>query len=173
MFKVNLKWAKEIYRFDWWIGKGKSTQNEKKANSDPEVKSYIRAKRQTNNLPDCWDTRWIPKIKNWKHRSKVKHQYDKHKINSVEANAFYNNAAIRQQLLFDLRSGDWIQVQAYSGCRTYYHVYDYDRFEMAEKLVEEGLVEPMYKTITWDFDDFGTIITRSKQELIAIRLKTI
>ena len=82
-----LKKAKKFLR-DFFSDLGTyKTYKEKRDNSDPETKQYVRAKRREDNLPDGYtNTKWIKKIKDksWKARCKKRHQYDKHKKTEKE-----------------------------------------------------------------------------------------
>ena len=76
-----LKFAKEIVRIGGWISEH-GNQSEIRNACDPEVKEFIRPKRNKNHLP-CYDntgTRFIDisKFKSWKGRAKVKHQWESH-----------------------------------------------------------------------------------------------
>ena len=82
-----LKKAKKILRDFFGFTGTYKTYKEKKDNSDPEAKPYVRPKRRSNNLIDGFtDTKWIKKVndKSWKTRCKKKHQYDKHQLSEKE-----------------------------------------------------------------------------------------
>lgn len=76
-----MKKAKPIYRYDMWMGtKSFASAWEKSISQDSMHKPYVRNKRTKPNLPDNWkDTKRLKKYKSWKHRSKKKYQWEKHK----------------------------------------------------------------------------------------------
>lgn len=54
------------------------TTNELRANSIPEYKEYIRAKRKKGNLPTVYDDIPICRQRSWKEKTKERHQWAKH-----------------------------------------------------------------------------------------------
>ena len=84
-----MKIAKPVYRVDdFWIGqKSFSGTREKSLAQDEMHKPYVRAKRNSNHLPDDWDdTKFIHREKSWKHRVKKRHQWMKHIMTLSEWN---------------------------------------------------------------------------------------
>jgi len=62
------------YKSYWKTLRSFKTMSERRCNSDPEYKPFIRAKRK--NLPDAWnDEKPINREKTWKARSRVKRQW--------------------------------------------------------------------------------------------------
>ena len=56
-------------------GKKAFSNSREKARWD-EDKEYVRSSRCPNNLPDAWDdTKFLPRYKGWKHRTKVHRQF--------------------------------------------------------------------------------------------------
>jgi len=79
-----MKIAKPVYRFDRWIGDKRCCQREKALSQDEMHKPFVRPKRNKNNLPDSWDTKWIKRRKSWKHRVKKKKQWMPHIMSVFE-----------------------------------------------------------------------------------------
>jgi len=57
--------------------------------ADPEIKKYVRAKRNINNLPDPWDTQFISIQKCWKWRCRKAKQWMKHKLSLTEVEDYH------------------------------------------------------------------------------------
>ena len=170
-----MKLSKLIYIIDRWARRF-SSKREKALSLDEDHKKYIRAKRNKNHLPDSWsDTRWIPKIKSWKNRSKVSHQYEKHVQSEFELNTFYDNIKLKQDFLFKLKT-----LYNKDGIGWYYFV-DKDEakwfnpqikdfYSIAIELCEEGLVIGDIIYNTWTFVDFGKEKTFYKKILLKCRI---
>ena len=81
-----MKQAKAVYRYELWCSNyAIGGKYEKSLSDDSEHKPYVRAKRNKNNLPDPWDnTKPLPMFKSWKHRSKCRKQWMKHKVSLNE-----------------------------------------------------------------------------------------
>jgi hypothetical protein len=181
------KKAKEWIRCGLFIGHLKSTMREKRLSADQEQQEFIRGKRNINHLPNSWDTQWIKRPKkSWKEKSKNKHQYDKvyHTLSEkVNDHSKLNEKFEEEQFLFLLKNrykDNW-----------YYFYYAQDKnekidlnslysisyknlwYEVAERLVKEDKLEVIYYTHTWDFNNFGIVETRTRNFIIAVRLKKI
>ena len=179
------KRAKEWIRNGLFIGHLKSTMKEKRRSADIEEQQFIRGKRNVNHLLNSWDTQWIRRPrKSWKEKSKNKHQYDpvyhtlKEKVND---HGKLNEKFEEEQFLFLLKNrykDDW-----------YYFYYTQDKnekidlnslysisyknswYEVAKRLVKKDKLEVIYYTHTWDFNNFGIVETRTKNFIIAVKLK--
>ena len=161
-------YSKKIYKFfnDFWIIHV-HIYKELKASSDNENKKYIRASRNTKNLPNTYNTQWIKKIKSWKHRSKKHHQYETHKMSKGELNAFYNNMFDQQELLFilsKLKEDEWYEVE--SEDRKILTPY----YDAAKALYEAGLVDGECIELSWEFDYFGTSEIYKQNVLLRITM---
>lgn len=53
------------------------TTAERRANSNPEVKDFVRAKRRGKNLPNSWDDYRVCVQKTWKERHKTRYRVGK------------------------------------------------------------------------------------------------
>lgn len=156
-----MKIAKLIYKFDIWV-RHFSCKKEKALSLDEDHKQYIRAKRNKNHLPDSWtDTRWISKIKSWKNRSKVKHQYEPHVQSEYELNYFFNNLKLKQDFLFKLKTLynkdgiGWYFFTDKENLKTF-NPSEKDYYDIAIELCEEGLAIGDIIINSWTFIDFGT-----------------
>lgn len=161
MFKL----AKEIFRINKHVG-NYSTIQEKRINLDEMHKPYVRSKRKSKNLPDSYsNTRWIHRIKNWKHKSKVKHQWEKHKKTLTELDICENNKALKNEFLYILKTkykNSWYEFNFINNDYYYY---------IAVDLVNENKLEGKFIIKTWNFNDFNILKTYSRKILIAVKLK--
>ena len=161
MFKL----AKEIFRINKHVG-NYSTIQEKRISLDEIHKPYVRSKRSCNNLPDSYsNTRWIHRIKNWKHKSKVKHQWEKHKKTLTELDICENNKALKNEFLYILKTkykNSWYEFNFLNNDFYYY---------IAVDLVNENKLEGKFIIKTWNFNDFNILKTYSRKILIAVKLK--
>lgn len=173
-----LKLAKEIFRFPKWTRSYSSIQ-EKRLSLDEMHKPFIRKKRSFNNLPDCWtNTRWIHRFGNcsWKKRSKVKHQWEKHKKTLTELDICEKNKAKKEQFLFLLKTkykNSWYYFKFTENVRKKnYDFYSNEiNYSIANELVNENILEGKFYLKTWEFIDFGEKKVFSKKILIAVKLK--
>ena len=161
MFKL----AKEIFRINKYAGNYSSIQ-EKRISLDEMHKPYVRSKRSCKNLPDSYThTRWIHRIKNWKHKSKVKHQWEKHKKTLTELDICENNKALKNEFLYILKTkykNSWYEFNFLNNDFYYY---------IAVDLVNENKLEGKFIIKTWNFNDFNILKTYSRKILIAVKLK--
>lgn len=161
MFKL----AKEIFRINKYAGNYSSIQ-EKRISLDEMHKPYVRSKRKSKNLPDSYThTRWIHRIKNWKHKSKVKHQWEKHKKTLTELDICENNKALKNEFLYILKTkykNSWYEFNFLNNDFYYY---------IAVDLVNENKLEGKFIIKTWNFNDFNILKTYSRKILIAVKLK--
>ena len=168
MFKL----AKEIFRINKHVGNYSSIQK-KRISLDEMHKPYVRSKRSCKNLPDSYThTRWIHRIKNWKHKSKIKHQWEKHKKTLNELDICENNKALKNQFLYILKTkykNSWYEFIYLNDTNLWsYDVY----YSIAIELVQDGILEGKFFNKTWNFEDFGILKTYSKKILIAVKLKS-
>lgn len=161
-------YPKKIYKFfnDIWV-RHIHIYKELKESSDLENKKYIRASRNRNNLPNTYNTQWIKKIKNWKHRSKKQHQYEKHKLSKGELNYYYNYMDDQQELLFilsKLKEDEWYEVETEDQkvLTCYYNA--------AKALYESGIVDGECIELSWEFNYFGTTEIYKQNILLRIRM---
>ena len=165
------KLAKFIFRRGWYVGSGIKTYNERKKGCDSEIQQYIRPKRSYKNLPDNWtDTHLIKLDKSWKKRSKVRHQWEKHKLSKFEQDELYDNYTFtKQQLLFKLSKKSVIYICDLNS--ESFRPVDYTIYNAAEQLVKDDIVDPIYEIKTWTFNDFGQDQIHTRQILIGIKAK--
>lgn len=165
-----LKFAKEIVRIGGWISKH-GNQSEIRDACDPEVKEFIRAKRNKNHLP-CYDntgTKFIDisKFKSWKGRAKVKHQWESHNKTKEELNKYENYKWDKDQLLYKLQqecpNNEWYEVplrkyrrtthlrklengELYSERKGYAYTYaDYYEGNAIDELIKDDKLDVEYK----------------------------
>lgn len=82
-----MKLARAVLRAGEWYRLRRNIIGEKRLSADPEIKQYIRAKRNTKNLPDPYgDTQPIKIQKSWKWRCNKLKQWIKHKLSYSEKN---------------------------------------------------------------------------------------
>ena len=164
MIVMPLKLGKLFLRFGN-ICSRYGSHREKHLAVDEMHKPYIRAKRNISNLPDTYTrTRWIPIIKNWKHRAKVNHQWEKHKISNEEADKFDKYGSEKNKLLSLLNAlppDEWLYIK-------HYVCYEYSA---ALDMVINDEVEGYFETWQNKFNDFGVKKIYAGTELIAIRKK--
>lgn len=156
-----LKFAKEIVRFGGWVSKHRN-QSEIRDACDPEVKEFIRAKRNKNHLPcyDNTDTRWIDisKFKSWKGRAKVKHQWESHNKTKDELNEYENYKWDKDQFLYKLQqectNNEWYKIylkkfkyeKIGSEPEVYGYTYtNYDEGKVIDELIKENKLDVEYK----------------------------
>lgn len=171
-----MKLSKLIYRIKKWT-RNFSHKKEKSLCDDSEHKFFIRAKRNKNHLPDSWThTRWIPRFKSWKNRSKVKHQYEKHKLSDYELDTFYENLKIKQNLIYKLitlykKDGiGWLEFSELESNRYIMSDINVNYYLVAFNLCEEGILIGEYIIHTWTFFDFGKEQTYTKKFLKRCRI---
>ncbi len=164
MISMKLKLGKLFLRLDNMCSRYGS-HREKQLAVDEMHKPYVRAKRSITNLPDTYlRTRWIPIVKNWKHRAKVKHQWEKHKISNEEADKFdkYGSEKIKlRSLLNALPPNEWFYIKEYC-------CYEYSA---AMEMIINDEVEAYFETSQNEFIDFGVKKIYTGTQLIAIRNK--
>lgn len=179
------KKAKEWIRCGLFVGHLKSTMREKRLSADQEQQEFIRGKRNINHLPNSWDTQWIKRPrKSWKEKSKNKHQYDKvyHTLSEkVNDRNFLKEKFDEEEFLFLLRNrykDKWYYFY-YNEDKNgkidlndlYKISYNNDWYDVADRLVKAGRIDAQLYTHTWDFDNFGIIERRSRNFIIAVKLK--
>lgn len=156
-----LKFAKEIVRIGGWVSKY-GNQSEIRDACNPEVKEFIRAKRNKNHLP-CYDktgTRWIDisKFKSWKGRAKVKHQWESHNKTKDELNGYENYKWDKDQFLYKLQqecpNNEWYEIhlkkfkyeKIASEPEVYGYTYtNYDEGKVIDELIKENKLDVEYK----------------------------
>ncbi len=63
---------------NWWkFWRRPKTRNEIKQNNDPEIKEFVRAKRNKNNMVTAWDDNPISQSRSWKDNTKKRHSWEK------------------------------------------------------------------------------------------------
>lgn len=170
-----MKLAKLIYRVDLWT-RHFSSKKEKALNYDDNHKNHTRAKRNKNHLPDSWtNTTWIPKIKSWKSRSKVNHQYDNHILSDYELNTFYDNLKLKQEFLFKLKTlyyKDDIGWYYFSDPENiqYYCPSEKNYYDIALELCEEGIIIGDLYIKSWTFNDHGIDKIYTQKTLLKCRI---
>jgi hypothetical protein len=180
------KKAKEWIRNGLSIGRFKSVMEEKRLSADLEQQEFIRGKRNLNHLPDSWNTQWIKRPKkSWKEKSKNKHQYDQvyhtlsEKVRGI--NFELRDKFEENEFLFLLKTkfkNDWYYfyyAQDKNGkidLKDLYSIsFENSWYEVSERLIKADKLEAIYYTHTWDFDNFGIIERRTKNFILAVRLK--
>ena len=159
-----LKFAKEIVRIGGWISEH-GNQREIRDACDPEVKEFIRPKRNKNHLP-CYDntgTRFIDisKFKSWKGRAKVKHQWESHNKTKDELNRYENYKWDKDQFLYKLQkecpNNEWYKIplikledgELYSERKGYAYTYEnYEEGYVIDELIKDDKLEVEYKEWT-------------------------
>lgn len=71
------KMGRHCPQFDKFIRTRDCCMTERRLSVGDEHKPYVRPKR-FNDLPDSWDTQFIPRIKSWKHRARKRKQWMAH-----------------------------------------------------------------------------------------------
>lgn len=127
-----------------------SSYQEKKLSVSEEHKPYVRSKRNLKNLPNSYtDTRWIPKIKSWKHASKAKHQYEKGTEAKAEVEAikdpWYEEKLILRYKLSKLKPDEWL----------YINVSDRSARFAANEMLLANEIEGFYEVTVNEFYDFN------------------
>ena len=160
---MKLKLGKLFLRIDAWVS-GYDSHREKKFAASDEHKPYIRPARSLKHLPNGYThTRWIPKVKNWKHRSKVKHQWEKHKISYYENDKFNRYDNEQKEVFYHLsklKNDDWLYVKY--GSELYY---------AALQLVLTNKIEGYFTCAKHEFDNFGVKEVNYSVTLTHIRNK--
>jgi len=84
--KVKLKIARPVPEFEIYHTRKWCDKNERQKCVSKEHKPYIRGKRGKAQQPNSYDTQWIDTVslKSWKHTSRKKKQWMKHKISKSE-----------------------------------------------------------------------------------------
>lgn len=154
---LKLKLSKIAWRIKKYSRKARASKREFSL-AQSEHKEYVRAKRNIHNLP-CFEntgTQWIKRIKNWKHRAKVSHSWEKHEISKQEDEVIYNDQMIRNEIFYNLsklKDGEW------------YPFYDKHEFNhVVSQLIIEKKIEPLYKFVKDSNLNYGVIT------LIGIRI---
>lgn len=144
---MKLKLGKLFLRINSWVS-GYDSHKEKKLAVSEDHKPYIRAKRNIHNLPDGYTrTRWIKKIKNWKYRSKVGHQWEKHKVTYYEQDKYDPDENAKAEILYQLsklKKDEWLYID--SGSEFHYY---------ALKMVMNNEIEGYFTCTKNEFDNFG------------------
>lgn len=167
--------SKEIYRINRWV-RHLTTHQEKKESVNAESKGLIRAKRNFKNIPDAYtNTRWIKKLKSWKHQYKTPHQYDQHRKQIPE------ELQEEQDLLFMLEKkykDTWYNfdydLEALKTDKLYdvYNtVYNNHWYRPAERLIKKGKLEAKYYTITAVWNHFFEKKVKTHKFITQIKLK--
>lgn len=158
------KQAKSHWRYNKSVGHYGSHREAKLAITEEHL-PYIRAKRRYKKLPNYTSTgtRWIKKIKSWKDRAKVEHQWEKHIISYQENNLFYNCKNIQDNILYKLyKTNDWIYINNNQDNLSY---------KAIKYLVYNNIVDAIINTYkAWRYNQQYNI-PRSFFIIKAIRLK--
>jgi len=127
-----MKTAKPVVTLDHWIGRQSCCMTEHRKSCDKEIKPYIRPKRQHKLLPDSWETKWIcvRRYRNWKHRCKKKHQWEKHKQTPNEIKRVTGYFP-EKYLLYLYGHKRWVEV-------------DFEHQDQVQELIDKGKLKGVY-----------------------------
>ena len=177
------KLAKEIVRLGKWV-RHYGNNKEIRDATDPETKNFIRPKRNVNHLP-CYDntgTRFIDisKFKNWKNRSKVKHQWEDHNKSSKELNTYEDQKWNKDQLLYKLKKldGRWFHVPITKiyfdkHKENFYCYVDPLEGALIEELVNEHQIDGEWKEFEISRFNYKTFSYNKKKYKLLIKVRMI
>ena len=133
-----MKVAKPVVTLDKWVGRKSCCMTERRKSLDETHRPYIRPKRTSRYLPDSWDTKWInvKQYRNWKHRCRKKHQWEKHKQTPKEIERVTGHFPDQYIMYLYGRVNRWIEIH-------------WDHMDDVERLIEEGKLEGGYVTVTY------------------------
>ena len=145
-----MKVAKPVVILDHWIGRKSCCMDEHKRSCDKEIKPYIRSKRQHNLLPDSWNTKWINvrQFRNWKHRCKKRHQWEKHIQKPEEIELVTGSYPEKYLMYLYGRLDRWVEI-------------DVRHMSQVENMINKGILDGGYskrRRYSTELDDDGDSI---------------
>ena len=142
---------------DCWIGRKSCCSSERKQACDKDIKPYIRPKRNINYLPDSWNTKWINvrQFRNWKHRCKKKHQWEKHKQTPDEI-CLVTGSYPDSYIMHIYCRNKWIRIK-------------HEHMDSVKKLIKSGILKAGYAKVKYYSCKNNKVITHTKKILTFAR----